>query len=146
MRIILLEDIKGLGKRDEVQEVRAGYARNFLIPRKLAIPATDRALAAWEARTAEQEQERAGRLSALRDAVAKINGRKLLFSLKIGEKGEVFGSVAAKDVEQALAAEGFSAGRVLLEQPVKTLGKREVVVDCGEGIKAVVAIEIIPEP
>jgi len=145
MKIVLLKDVKGIGRRDEMREVSDGYARNLLIPRKLALPATPQVQVAWERRRAKREQEQEERIAAFHESAKKLGGAKLQFSLKVGEKGEVFGSVSDKDIEGALEREGFSNVHVLLRHPLKTVGDHTIEVDFGDGVKSSVAATITPE-
>ena len=145
MKIILLKDVKGIGRRDEMREVSDGYARNFLIPRKLALPATSQVQAVWEKRRAEREKEREERIAAFQESAKKLGGIKLKFSLKVGEKNEVFGSVSGKDIESALEHEGFPGVTSLFKHPLKTLGDHKIEVDFGDGVKGAVVLTITPE-
>ena len=145
MKIILLKDVKNIGKRDEIREVSEGYARNFLIPRKLAIPATSQAQASWEKQKNNREKERMERIVALQESIKKLKENTLCFSLKTGAKGEVFGSVVVKDIENALARLGFSDVDVLLTHPIKEIGDKTVDIDFGDSVKSSIVLTITPE-
>src|ERR1051325_10431711 len=128
MEVILREDIDKLGGRGQVVKVAAGYARNFLLPKRLAVAAT-------EANKKIVEQERQAHLrkeaklaSEAQDLANMMKGLTLELSAKAGENDQLFGSVTAKDVAEALEGKGFSIDRrkVLLEEPIRSLGEHKV--------------------
>ncbi|HUK53261.1 MAG TPA: 50S ribosomal protein L9 [Candidatus Binatia bacterium] len=128
MQIILQEDVEKLGNRGQIIEVAEGYARNYLLPHKLALPVSKgnlkqleqikRSLAKREATEVESAQKQAEMLAAL----------VLEFARKAGENDQMFGSVTAADVSEGLAAKGFSVDKrkIQLDQPIKTLGEYDV--------------------
>lgn len=145
MKIILVKDVKGVGRKNEAKDVSDGYARNFLLPRRLAKIATG-------AETAKLAAERAGRETArkrTREAseadAAKLGKLALRFAVKTGDKGEVFGSVSEKDIAGALAAQGFPHAVPRLERHLKTLGTHAVEIELPEGIGATVTAELVPD-
>jgi len=107
MQVILLEQVANLGKLGEVVRVRNGYARNYLIPKKIARRATDAALKEFEARRAELETVQREKLQTAQSLGAKLSGLTLTVAQKAGVDGRLFGSVTTQDVAQALAAQGF---------------------------------------
>ncbi|HWK63032.1 MAG TPA: 50S ribosomal protein L9 [Eoetvoesiella sp.] len=107
MQVILLEKVVNLGNLGEVVRVRDGYARNYLIPQKIARRATDAALKEFEARRAEIEKAQAEKLAAAQAAGEKLNGLTLKITQKAGVDGRLFGSVTTMDIAAALAKEGF---------------------------------------
>ncbi|NYT69517.1 50S ribosomal protein L9 [Pusillimonas noertemannii] len=107
MQVILLEKVANLGNLGEVVRVRDGYARNYLIPQKIARRATDAALKEFEARRAEIEKAQAEKLAAAEATGAKLNGLTLKLTQKAGVDGRLFGSVTTMDIAAALVAEGF---------------------------------------
>lgn len=147
MRIILLENIKGLGQKYDVKNVADGYARNFLIPKGLAKIATEEAikeLAAQKAAWEKKEQEIEAKLKTLAKDLA---GQEFHFNLKTGKKGEVFGSVTKDDIKTRIHADLNADSRryfedieINLEQPIKTLGEHRVEIDLGKGVKTNVKI------
>lgn len=140
MKVILLVDVRGVGRRYEVKEVHDGYARNFLIPQKLAVLADEKQLAAKKSHD-EQEAGETERLQKLADKLAK---EVFEFKIKAGAKGEVFGSVSKKDIEGALRNTPSAGAEVVLEHPIKATGEHEVEVSLGRGVKAKVKILIKP--
>jgi len=107
MQVILLEKVVNLGNLGEVVRVRDGYARNYLIPQKIARRATDAALKEFEARRAEIEKVKAEKLAAAQATGARLNGLTLKISQKAGVDGRLFGSVTTMDIAEALGAQGF---------------------------------------
>jgi large subunit ribosomal protein L9 len=108
MQVILLEKVVNLGNLGEVVRVRDGYARNYLIPQKIARRATDAALKEFEARRAELEKAQAEKLAAAQATGAKLADRSIVISQKAGVDGRLFGSVTTMDIAAARHKEGFS--------------------------------------
>lgn len=136
MRVILLQDIKGFGRKFEVKEAKDGYARNFLLPRKLAMVATEAELEKLDREKKVAAEKRQQLISKLKEEARRIEDLTLEFKLKTGEKNEVFGSISERDIENALKERGFGDVRANLKQPLKSLGERKLEVNLGEGIKA----------
>lgn len=107
MQVILLEKVVNLGNLGEVVRVRNGYARNYLIPQKIARRATETAIKEFEARRAELEKVQAEKLAAAEAMGAKLNGLTLKLAQKAGVDGRLFGSVTTMDIAAALVAAGF---------------------------------------
>ncbi len=135
MKVILLGDIRGLGKRNDVKEVSGGYARNFLLPKKLAEAATGAALKRMAELKSKMDAEHEKLVTKLKAEAEKIKNEKLFFKVKTGEKGEVFGSVTARDIERELAERGVPRAEAELKKPLKALGEHAVEINFGEGIK-----------
>lgn len=136
MKIILLKEIKGLGKKFDVKDVKDGYGRNFLVARGLAEIATKEALNKLEAQKKIWEAEHQRLIAKLKEEASKIETLSLNFKMKVGEKGETFGSISRKDIENELAKHGYKDLKIELEKPIKGIGDHSVVIDLGEGIKA----------
>ncbi|HEY9280920.1 MAG TPA: 50S ribosomal protein L9 [Eoetvoesiella sp.] len=117
MQIILLEKVVNLGNLGEVVRVRDGYARNYLIPKKIARRATDAALKEFEARRAELEKISAEKLAAAQATGAKLAGLTLKISQKAGVDGRLFGSVTTMDIAAALVQEGFTVDKTQVRLP-----------------------------
>jgi large subunit ribosomal protein L9 len=145
MEIILLEDIGGLGKRGSAVRVADGYARNFLIPRKKAIEAVGDARAVFKdrerARVALETKQRQA-AEGLRDELAKVS---LQFSVEAGEEDQLYGSVSAHEIQDALAAKGYTVDRksVRLLEPIKSLGVFEVPIHLFDEIEAPVKVWVV---
>jgi large subunit ribosomal protein L9 len=128
MEVILREEVEKLGTRGSIVKVADGYARNYLLPKKLAVPATES-----NRKIVEQEREawlrREAKLQSDAEDLAKlVSNVTLTFRQKVGENDHLFGSVTAKDVADALERQNFHIDRrkVLLEEPIKTLGEFKV--------------------
>lgn len=145
MQVILLQDIRGIGKKFEVKEVSDGYARNLLIPKKCAMLATKDALAKLEAQKRTSAAEHEALVATLREEAKKIQGKTYYFTVKTGEHESVFGSVSKKDIEEKLKEGKTEHAKPELEKSIKTLGTHPVTINFGEGIKTEVNIQVEPE-
>ncbi|KKU91436.1 MAG: 50S ribosomal protein L9 [Candidatus Jorgensenbacteria bacterium GW2011_GWA1_48_11] len=140
MKVILLAEVRGLGRKNDVKDVADGYFRNVLLPKKLAGAATPAALAELERRRVKAAEEKNKLIAELRQRIPEIKKLALVFKVKTGEKDEVFGSVTKKDVEALLSEKGFKNTAVVLAHHLKTLGEHEIEVDLGEGVLAKVRV------
>lgn len=141
MQVILLEKVVNLGNLGEVVRVRDGYARNYLIPQKIARRATAAALKEFEERRAELEKQQAEKLAAAQATGEKLSGRTVTISQKAGVDGRLFGSVTSMDIAAALVAEGFDVQKSQVRLPdgaLKAVGEFPVQVV----LHADVAVEI----
>ncbi|MCL4403737.1 50S ribosomal protein L9 [Patescibacteria group bacterium] len=136
MKVILLQDVKNLGRRYDVKDVSDGYARNVLLPKKQVEPATKEAIARLEQVQLKLSAERDGRIAKFKAEAEKLSALKLEFKLKSGEKGEAFGSVTESEIKKALAERGFPDIKLDLPKHIKTFGEHLVPADLGEGVKA----------
>ncbi len=141
MKIILLQDIKGFGKKFDIKEVKDGYARNFLAPRKLAVFASPNEIEKLNREKAREGDEREKRVARLKTEAEKLKNSVLEFKLKVGKKGEVFGSIGKKDIEKELSARGLSEAKIELEKPIKSLGEHKILISFEGDIK--VPLQII---
>ena len=125
MQIILQEDIEKLGHRGDVVTVKPGYARNFLLPRKLAVEANAGNLKAIERIRTSLAKKTATELDAAQKQAALLNGISLKFTRKTGENDHLFGSVTSADIAQQLEEKGFNIDRrkIHLDEPLKSLGE-----------------------
>jgi large subunit ribosomal protein L9 len=148
MKVILLQDVRNIGKKFEVKEVSDGYARNFLFPNKFAEAATDMAMKRLDAMKAEHEKEDAELTKRLHEIKKKINDMRLQFPVKTGKDGSVFGSVNKEAVLKALRDHGVVTKEhigVTLEHPIKELGLFTVPIDLKKGITAELKIVVVAE-
>ncbi len=145
MKVLLLENVKGLGKAGEVKEVADGYARNYLIPRGMAVPATPENLSKAEYRKRVQEEKMkrlAEDMQALAEALSEMT---LTFRVKVGEKDKLFGSVTTADIALALEKElgrPFDKHKIELEEPIKQLGIYNVPIRLMPGLVAQVRVVV----
>jgi large subunit ribosomal protein L9 len=125
MEVILLERVAKLGRMGEVVNVRPGYARNFLLPQKKAVRATEDNRLKFEAQRSELEELDMGRRSAAEQIAGKLQGSSVILVRQAGDSGQLYGSVTARDIAEAVTAEtGIDVARqqVQLPQPIKSLG------------------------
>jgi large subunit ribosomal protein L9 len=128
MQIILQEDVEKLGTRGELVEVAEGYARNFLLPRKLGLEATVGNLKRLEKMRANFAKKEATETEAAQKQAEQLAAVSLEFTRKAGENDQLFGSVTSGDVAEALAAKGFEIDkkRIVLAEPIKIMGEYEI--------------------
>lgn len=144
MRVVFLKEVKGYGKKGEIRNVPDGYARNFLLPKHLVVPATDLAVKAAEIereRITVEEAEIAERSRTLANLLSK---EVMEFNGKTTETGELFGSVSAKDIEQKLKEKKIDA-EALLPHSIKHLGEHDVELRLPGKIHAKIKVNIIKE-
>jgi len=147
MQIILQEDVEKLGHRGDVVTVKPGYARNFLLPRKLAIQATSGNMKALERIRTALAKKTATELEAAQKQAQILDGVALKFARKTGENDQMFGSVTAADIADGLGTQGFKIDKrqIQLAEPIKVIGERDVTVkvfrDVTAGIKVTVEKE-----
>jgi len=144
IQVILQHDVHNVGKSGELVKVRPGYARNFLIPRDLAVPATTAAVnrISHEKAVAVAKAEKAKQ--GARDLASKINGLTVTIARPVGEEDRLFGSVTSKDVHAAVKAQGFELDRkqMHLAEPIKALGTYEVPVKLLGDVTATIKVEV----
>jgi large subunit ribosomal protein L9 len=147
MEVILKEDIPNLGKMGEVVRVRDGYARNYLLPRRLVLIANKKNLKSFEhqKRVVASQKERV--LKQAQTLAEKLSQVSLIISVKTGEEGKLFGSVTNIDLEKALKAKGFEVERrrIHLNEPIKVLGDYEVPVRLTSDVTATVKVSVVSE-
>ena len=129
MNVILLERIAKLGQMGETVKVRDGFARNYLLPLGKALRANDANKKRFESERAQLEARNLERKSEAQQVADKLDGKSFIVVRSAGETGQLYGSVAARDIIEVLAAEGFNIGRnqVELNTPIKTIGLHKVV-------------------
>lgn len=128
MKVILIQDVKALGKKGDIKEVAEGYARNFLIPRGLVVEASGGHLKEHQSQEKRQEAKVAKALTAAENLAKKIDGLNLEVVAKVGEGGRLFGSVTSADVAKALKEKGFDIDKRKIElgEAIKSLGTYSV--------------------
>ncbi|HEX8940376.1 MAG TPA: 50S ribosomal protein L9 [Candidatus Limnocylindrales bacterium] len=147
MKVILTADVAALGKSGEMKDVADGYARNFLIARKLAVPAAGGAYRAWQHDIASREEKRKREREEAEIAATRIASTTLTMGVKVGEAGKLYGSITAKDIADALGRRGITIDRhkVDLAEPLKTLGTYKVAVKVFPGMTPEVTIVVEPK-
>jgi large subunit ribosomal protein L9 len=145
---ILLQDVDTLGARGTVVDVSKGYLRNYLIPRKLAEPATKGSVAAARRRDEAAQRAMADATARAEESAALLNKTVLTIPHQAGEDGRLFGSVTSQDIVDAIKeARGIDIDRrkVHLEEPIRTVGTRMVVVEVDEGVTATVKTMVVEQ-
>jgi large subunit ribosomal protein L9 len=147
MQIILQEDVEKLGTRGQVVEVKEGYARNFLLPRKLALEASAgnmKRLEKMRAVFAKKEAVEKGDAQKLAELLAAVS---LELTRKAGDTDQLFGSVTSADISEALAAQGFSVDKkkIALAEPIKVIGEYEVPLKLHREVSATVKLAVKKE-
>ncbi len=147
MQIILQEDIDKLGHRGDIVTVKPGYARNFLLPRKLAIQATTGNMKALERIRTALAKKTATELEAAQKQAVLLNGVSLAFKRKTGENDQMFGSVTSADIAEGLAAQGFKIEKrqVQIADPLKALGEYAVTIKVFRDVTAEVKVHVEKE-
>lgn len=144
MKIILIEDVLNLGKKGELKDVAPGYARNHLIPHKLAVEATAQRMKEWEKNREQlEEQHRLEEEEAQKQAAA-LAELELVFDMPSGEGGRLFGSVTPSDVAEKLAEHKFKIDKKKIEiaEPIKSLGNHIILVRLYPGVKTDLKVKV----
>jgi large subunit ribosomal protein L9 len=147
MEVILREDIEKLGSRGEVVKVAPGYARNFLLPKKLAVQATGANKKIVEQERQSHLRKEAKHKTEAEDLSKLLTGVSVTISQKAGENDQLFGSVTSKDVGDALAAKNFTIDRrkIQMDEPIKQLGEFKVPVRLHKDVTAEVTVIVVKE-
>ena len=145
MKVILLTDVKDIGKKDDICNVSDGYARNFLFPRKWAMEANDNAIRVIERRREAERKREAENRAAAEEIAAKLKNKVVVLKAKCGEKGRLYGSVTGQEVADAIKA-GYDIEldkrKVEIKEPVRQLGDYEVTVRVYPNINAKMILRV----
>ena len=147
MEVILKEDIPSLGSRGDVVKVADGYGRNYLLPRKLALQATEANKAVIEQMKASAARRSATEKAQAEELVAKLEAVSLSFTRKAGEQGHLFGSVTSSDIAADLATHGFEIDRrkIVLPEPLKSVGEFPIAIKLHREVTAHVKVKVQAE-
>ena len=147
MEVILRQDVEKLGSRGQVVKVASGYARNFLLPNKIAVPATDANRKIVEQERQAHVRKEAKQKGEAEDLAKLVNGVSVTIVQKAGENDQLFGSVTTKDIVEALAAQNFEIDRrkIHLEEPIKQLGDFKIPVRLHKDVTAEIAVHVVKE-
>jgi large subunit ribosomal protein L9 len=145
MQVILLDDLTGVGAKGATVNVKPGFARNYLLPRRLAIPAGTRAGNLYQELERQNQIQREKLLAAARAAAAKLEGVEVNVPAQANEEDTLFGSVTSADVADALARAGHTIDKrvIELEEHIKQLGRYDVAVRFGAGVTATVKVWVV---
>ena len=147
MRVILTTDVESVGKMGEIKEVKNGLARNYLIPKKLAIRATPGNIKVWEQKSNIIMKREEGLKVEAQGYASKIDGVSVSIAVKVGEGDKIFGSVTSQNISAALKEVGFEVSRkdIKLESPIKVLGTHDVSVKLYQDVEANISVTVIGE-
>jgi len=145
MKVILIKDIPSLGKRTEVVEVKPGYARNYLIPQGLALPASEQALKNIQVRIKREELSLAKKKHLAEEQAKTINNISCIATVQAGEEDRLYGSVTASDIAELMAQQGIKIDKkkILLEEPIKKLGVYNIPIKLHPEVEATVKLWVI---
>lgn len=147
MKVILSKDVQGTGKAGEVKDVADGYARNYLIPRKLAIPATSGALQNVEAKKVSAEKKAAAEEASARALADRLTSAPVVLTAKVGDQGRLYGSITSGDIAEQLSAhlgQQIDKRRIELDEPIRQLGTFEVTIRLHRAVTATVKVDVQP--
>jgi len=147
MQVILQQDVPRLGKRGELKEVAPGYARNHLLPRKMAVEATPQIMREWIQRQEKAHKQNQQQEEYARSQAEQLAQKEIIFKVSSGEGGRLFGSVTPADVAQKLTDAGFSVDkkRIELKEPIKNIGSHKAFIRLHPGIKAELTVRVEKE-
>lgn len=147
MKVILLKDVKGQGKKGEVVDVNEGYARNFLVKKGLAEVATASKLNDLTQKKAAADFHHAEEVKATKELAKELYGKTFVVKIKAGQGGRMFGSVNGANVADALSAAGYKVDKkkVVIDQPIKSVGTYEIELKLMEGITSKINVSVEAE-
>lgn len=145
MQVVLLEDVKALGKKGQIVKVNDGYARNFILPKKLGVEATAKNLNDLKLQQANAEKIAAEQLAAAKELAAKLEKLSVTLTMKAGEGGKAFGSVSSKEIAKAVTDQlglEIDKKKLVLPEAIKTFGTHEVPVKLHKDVTAKLAVKV----
>ena len=145
MKVVLKQDVKSIGKKDELHEVSDGYARNYLLPRGLAVAADAAAVNEVRTKAAAVEHHAAQELAAAQALAKKIGGQTVTLKAKAGQGGRLFGSVTAKDIAAALGqkvGESIDKRKIVMDGDIKNFGSYEIEVKIYPKVTAKLTVRV----
>jgi len=148
MKVLLIKDVKSLGKAGEIKEVKDGYGQNFLIAKGFAKRATDEVIEEWKKEQEEMAKREAEEIARLKEIEKRLGDIKLVIRHKLGANGSLYGAVTKEEIAEALKAqEGIEIDKksVEIKQPIKTAGNFDISLKLGHGIHAHLNLEIVGE-
>ncbi len=144
MKIILLQDIENIGKKYEIKNVKDGYARNFLIPKNLAKPATKQVIAWAEMQKEIQEKKVETELVKMQETASKIDGQEIEIKIKTGEKGQLFEKINNQKIAEKLKEEGFNINKdqIELKETIEEVGEFPIKIKLDHNLEAEIKLII----
>ncbi|MCD8124203.1 MAG: 50S ribosomal protein L9 [Lachnospiraceae bacterium] len=148
MQIVLLEDVKSLGKKGDVVKANDGYARNYILPKKLGVEATPQNLAKLKQQKNHEAKVAAQNLADAQELARSMEEKVVVLRAKVGEGGRLFGAVASKEIAQGMKEQHgleLDKKKIVLPEPIKTLGDHEVVVKLHRDVTAKLTVRVMEE-
>jgi large subunit ribosomal protein L9 len=144
MKVILLLDVDGLGKADDIVDVNDGYARNFLFKRKMALEATVSNLNSIRLKKGSQAEKAKREKENAQSVASKLSGQKVILEMKAGEGGKLYGAVTSADVADSLGKLGFSTDKknISIKGPIKSVGEFEATVKLHSEVSVNITVEV----
>ncbi len=147
MEVILLKDMENLGKVGEIVKVKDGYARNYLIPSGIALPATKSNIARVKNELQSLRKKAERQIARFKELAEKLNTTRITIEHEAGEEGKLFGSVTTSQIEKALHKAGFEEiekKQIVLEKPIRETGTYEVKIHLFKDIDATITVDVVP--
>ena len=147
MKVLLLQDVKGQGKKGELIDVNEGYARNFLVKKGFAEVATPAKINDLKQKKAAADYHKQEEVKAMHALASELKGKTFTVRIKVGQGGKVFGSVTGANISEALSAAGYDVDKkkIVLANPIKNVGIYDVDIKLLEGITAKIKVEVAEE-
>ena len=145
MKVILLQDVKSLGKRDEIVEVSDGYARNFVLPKKVGVEATPKNLNELKLKKAHEDKVAAEKLAEAKALAEKMKDESITVSLKVGEGGKTFGSISSKEIAEEMKKQlGYDIDKkkIVLKEAIKSVGTHIVDIKLHTKVTAQISVRV----
>ena len=145
MEVILLEDVKSLGKKGQIVKINDGYARNFVLPKKLGLEATPKNLNDLRLKKAREAKEAAEELQAAKELAVKVEEKPVRLTMKTGEGGKTFGTISTKEVAAAAKEQlglDIDKKKMKLDEPIKTLGNHIITVKLHKDVTAKLTVSV----
>lgn len=146
MKVILLQDVKSLGKKDEIVNVSDGYARNFVLPKKIGIEATPKNLNELKLKKANEDKVAAEKLAAAKELAEKMDKESITLSIKVGEGGRTFGSISSKEIAEAMKSQlGYDVDKkkIIMKDAIKNIGSFTVGIKLHTSVTAEMAVKVV---
>ncbi|OPL07903.1 MAG: 50S ribosomal protein L9 [delta proteobacterium ML8_F1] len=148
MKVILLKDIKGTGKKGEIINASDGHARNFLIPRKYAMEATEGNMKELQFKKDNEKRIKEEELEAARELAREISNKEILLNVKAGGAGKLFGAITSKDLAEAISQKldlEIDKKKIVLKDPIKEIGSYDVEIKIYPTVKATIRVVLTAE-
>lgn len=146
MEIVLLQDVKALGKKGQIVKVNDGYARNFILPKKLGVEANSKNLNDLKLQKANNEKIAAEQLAAAKELAAKLDAVAVTLEIKAGEGGRAFGSISSKEISKAIADQlslDIDKKKIVLSTPIKAAGSFEVSIKLHKDVTGKLSVKVV---